>query len=71
MSLNNCFFRCIPLIKDNDWKAGRGLAVKLWSVKVQVRSGLVQVWFRLQLKFNSLELDSEVGCLVVLQVNGE
>ena len=26
--------------------------------------GLVQVWFRLHLKFNSLELDSEVGQLV-------
>ena len=36
---------------------GRGLAVKL-------RSGLVQVWFTLQPKFNSFELDSEVGRLV-------
>ena len=33
---------------------GRGLVVKL-------RSGLVQVWFSLQLKFNSLELNTEVG----------
>ena len=32
----------------------RGLAVKL-------RSGKVQVWFSLQPKFNSFELDSEVG----------
>ena len=31
---------------------------------VQVRSGLMHVWFRLQIKFNSLELDSEVGRLV-------
>ena len=35
----------------------RGLFVKL-------RSGPGQVWVRLQLKFNSLELDSEVGRLV-------
>ena len=42
---------------------GRGLAVKLRSVKVQVRSGpgLVQYW----LKFNSFDLDSEVGRLVM------
>ena len=32
---------------------------------VKLRSGVVQVWFRLQLKFNSLELDSEVGRLVL------
>ena len=39
---------------------GRGLAVKL-------RSGLVhQVWFSIELKFNSFELDSEVGRLVPL-----
>ena len=36
---------------------GRGLAVK-------VRSGPGQVWFSLQPKFNSFELDSEVGRLV-------
>ena len=29
-------------------------------------SGLVQVWFRLQLKFHSLELDSEVGRVVLI-----
>ena len=29
------------------------------------RSGLVQVWFSLQPKFNSFELDSEVGRLVL------
>ena len=29
--------------------------------------GLVQVWFSLQLKFNSFELDSEVGRLVIIQ----
>ena len=38
---------------------GRGLVVKLRSAHVQ-GPGLVQVWFGLQLKFNSLELDSEV-----------
>ena len=37
---------------------GRGLAVKL-------RLGKVQVWFSLQRKFNSFELDSEVGRLVI------
>ena len=36
---------------------GRGLAVKLRSVKVQVR-------FSIELQFNSFELDSEVGGLV-------
>ena len=36
---------------------GRGLAVKLRSVKVQV-------WFGIEFKFNSFELDSEVGRLV-------
>ena len=45
--------------------------------QAQVRSGpgqvwsrldLVQVWFRLQLKFNSIELESEVGRLVILRV---
>ena len=34
------------------------------SGQVRSRSGLVQVWFRLQPKFNSFELDSEVGRLV-------
>ena len=38
-------------------RLGEGHAVKLKSCKVQV-------WFSLQLKFNSLELDSEVGRLV-------
>ena len=49
---------------------GRGLAVKLRSVKVQVRSGpgLVQVWFSIELKFNSFELDSVVGRLVFHQI---
>ena len=38
----------------------------LLSSSIQVRSGpgLVQGWFSLQLKFNSSELDSEVGRLV-------
>ena len=40
--------------------------IKLKSGKVQVRSGLVHVWFSLELRFNSLELDSEVGQLVTL-----
>ena len=30
-------------------------------------SGQVQVWYRLEHKFSSLELDSEVGRLVILQ----
>ena len=34
------------------------------SVQVRSRSGLVQVWFSLQPKFNSFELESEVGRLV-------
>ena len=34
------------------------------SGQVRSRSGLVQVWFSSQLKFNSFELDSEVGQLV-------
>ena len=44
---------------------GRGLAIKLRSVKVQVRSrpGLVQY----RLKLNSFELDSEVGRLVLFK----
>ena len=32
---------------------------------VKLRSGKVQVWFSLQLKFSSFELDSEVGRLVM------
>ena len=39
-----------------------GLAVKHRSVKV--KSGLVQVWFSIGLKFNFFELDSEVERLV-------
>ena len=38
---------------------GRGLAVK-------VSKGPGQVWFSIQLKFNSFELDSKVGRLVLL-----
>ena len=34
------------------------------SGQLRSRSGLVQVWFSLQPKFNSFELDSEVGRLV-------
>ena len=34
------------------------------SGQVRPGSGLVQVWCRLQPKFNSFELDSEVGRLV-------
>ena len=36
---------------------GRGLVLNL-------RSGPGQVWYSIQLKFNSLKLDSEVGRLV-------
>ena len=38
-----------------------------WGLVVKLRSGLVHVWFSLQFKFNSLELDSEVGRLVIVQ----
>ena len=38
------------------------------SGQVRSRSGLVHFWFSLQPKFNSFELDSEVGRLVVLRV---
>ena len=34
------------------------------SGQLRSRSGLVQVWFNIELKFNSFELDSEVGRLV-------
>ena len=34
------------------------------SGQLRSRSGLVQVWFSIELKFNSFELDSEVGQLV-------
>ena len=37
------------------------------SGQVRSRSGLVQVWFSLQPKFYSFELDSEVGRLVSSQ----
>ena len=43
---------------------GRGLAVVSSSGQLRSISGLVQVWFSLELKFNSFELDSEVGRLV-------
>jgi len=33
--------------------------------QVRSRSGLVKVWFSLQPKYNSFELDSEVGRLVI------
>ena len=41
------------------------------SGQLRSRSGMVQVWFSLQPKFNSFELDSEVGRLVqiVIQSN--
>ena len=31
------------------------------SGQLRFRSGLVQVWFSIELKFNSSELDSELG----------
>ena len=36
------------------------------SGQVRSRSDLVQVWFSFQVKFNSLELDSEVEQLVLV-----
>ena len=38
------------------------------QLRSRARSGLVQVCFSLELKINSLELDSEVGELVCLTV---
>ena len=38
------------------------------SGQVRSRSGLVQVWFSLQPKFYSFELDSEVGQLVLSHI---
>ena len=35
------------------------------QLRSRSRSGLVQVWFSIELKFNSFELDSEVGRLVI------
>ena len=35
------------------------------SGQLRSRSGLVQVWFSLELKCNSFDLDSEVGQLVI------
>ena len=39
------------------------------SGQLRSRSGLVQVWFSKELKFNSFELDSEVGRLVVYYID--
>ena len=38
------------------------------SGQVRSMSGLVKVWFSLQPKFNSFELDSEVGRLVCQKI---
>ena len=35
------------------------------SGQLRSRSGLGQVWYSIELKFNSFELDSEVGRLVI------
>ena len=40
------------------------------SGQLRSRSGLVQVWFILQPKYNSFELDSEVGRLVHITSTG-
>ena len=45
-------------------QTGYGRDLLSSSGKVKSKSGLVQVWFSLQTKFNSFELDSEVGRLV-------
>ena len=37
------------------------------SGELRSRSGLVQVWFSLQPKFNYFELNSEVGRLVIIK----
>ena len=41
------------------------------SGQLRSRSGLVKVWFSLQVKFSSFELDSEVGRLVELYCHFE
>ena len=46
-----------------DFKQEMSGLVQVWS---RSGPGLVQVWFWLQLKFYSFELDSEVGRLVVI-----
>ena len=48
---------------------GRGLTVVSTSGQLRSRAVLVQVWISLELKFNSLELDSEVGRLVRIADN--
>ena len=45
-------------------RASEGTSNRTW--KGACCQAQVQVWFRLQLKYNSLELDSEVGRLVIL-----
>ena len=45
---------------------GRGLTVMSSTGQLRSRAGLVQVWISFEIKFNSLELDSEVGRLVCL-----
>ena len=47
-------------------RLGRGLAVVLSSGQLRSRAGLVQIWICLEIKFNSLELDSEVGLVLSL-----
>ena len=44
--------------RDSKWDFKLDMEGELF---VKLRSGLVHVWFRLQHKFTSLELDSEVG----------
>ena len=39
------------------------------SGQLRSRSGLVKVWFSIELKFNSFELDSEVGRLVFFKID--
>ena len=52
-----------------------GISIRTWKgtcCHVKLRSGLVQVWFRLELRFNSLELDYEVArttCLFTVRVS--
>ena len=53
---------------EGDWLSSSGqVRSKSGLVQVWSRSGpgLVHVWFSLQPKFNSFELDSEVGRLVL------
>ena len=55
----------VDLEGDFRWDFKQDLELLSSSGQLRSGSGLVQVWFSIELKFNSFELDSEVGRLVV------